>query len=62
MKTTIPKIKTEKIIRETYEVQCPYCKTYFSGGYHKSTIVHKCSMCSKNFKIEWDNALVVSHF
>jgi ribosomal protein S27E len=60
-KKTIPKIKTETVINEYYQIQCPHCKTYFQGGFGKRSIRILCSGCNNPIEIEWDKAIYVTH-
>ena len=62
VKKTIPKVKIETILRESYEIQCPHCKTYFQGGYNRQSLRIACSGCNNPIEIEWDKAIKVAHF
>jgi ribosomal protein S27E len=61
-KKTIPKIKTETIIKEYYEIQCPHCKTHLQGGFGKRSLRILCSNCNNPIEIEWDKAIKVMRF
>lgn len=61
-KKSTPKIKTETVINEYYEIKCPHCGTNFQGGFNKRSIRILCSRCDKPIEIEWDKAIEVTHF
>lgn len=62
VKKTIPKIKIETIRRESYQIQCPHCKTYFQGGFNRQSLRISCSGCSNPIEIEWDKSIPVDNF
>jgi len=62
VKKAIPKIKIETIQQESYEIQCPHCKTFFQGGYGKRSLRISCAGCGNPIDIEWNKAIICSHF
>ena len=58
IKKTIPTITIKTI--ESYEIQCPYCKTFIRGGYNKESLRILCSYCNNPIDINWNKAEIHS--
>ena len=62
VKKATPKVKTEIVKKESYEIKCPHCSTYFQGGYNRQSLKIACPNCNNPIEIEWDKAINVTHF
>ena len=61
-KKATPKVKTEIVKKESYEIKCPHCSIHFQGEYDRQSVRIICPNCNNLIDIVWDKAVNVIHF